>query len=210
MVRNNVRKTNRQSWSTKNMELAVDAVIKNKMGYQKASTSHSVPRATLQRYVKKKLQNESAVVDKSVGKIRPVFTADQELEIVSQLIEMQRRLFGVTMKELRQFVFQLAVKNNCKHPFNTEPQMAGEDWAYHFMQRHPEISLRKPEATSGARAMGFNKVAVTAFFELLTKTVDEYKLTGDRIYNCDETGITVNPKQMSKVVASKGQRQKGH
>lgn len=191
------------------MELAVDAVIKNKMGYKKASTSYSVPRATLQRYVKKKLQNESAVVDKSVGKIRPVFTADQELEIVSQLIEMQRRLFGVTMKELRQFVFQLAVKNNCKHPFNTKTQMAGEDWAYHFMQRHPEISLRKPEATSGARAMGFNKVAVTAFFELLTKTVDEYKLTGDRIYNCDETGITVNPKQMSKVVASKGQRQVG-
>lgn len=92
------------------MKHAVDAAIKNKMGYKKANTSYSVPRATLQRYVKKKLQNESAVVDKSVGKIRPVFTAGQDLEIVSQLIEMQRRLFGVTMKELRQFVFQLAVK----------------------------------------------------------------------------------------------------
>lgn len=33
--------------------------------------------------------------------------------------------------------------------------MAGEDWAYHFMQLHPEISLRKPEDTSGARAYGF-------------------------------------------------------
>lgn len=51
--------------------------------------------------------------------------------------------------------------------------MAGEDWAYHFMQRHPAINLRKPEATSGARAMGFNKVAVTAFFDILTKTVEK-------------------------------------
>lgn len=196
MVRNYVRKTKRQCWSADKMELAVDAVIKNEMGYKKASASYSVPRATLQRYVKKKLRNEFAVVDKSVGKFHPVFTAEQELEIVSQVIEMQRRLFGVTLKELRQFVFQLAVKNNCKHPFNTETQMAGEDWAFHFMKRHPGLSLRKPEATSGARAMGFNKVAVTAFFKLLTNTVDEHKLTGDRIYNCDETGITVNPKQV--------------
>lgn len=75
--------------------------------------------------------------------------------------------------------------------------MAGEDWAFHFMKRHPGLSLRKPEATSGARAMGFNKVAVTAFIELLNNTVDEHMLTGDRIYNCDKTGITVNSKQMS-------------
>lgn len=39
--------------------------------------------------------------------------------------------------------------------------------------------------------------------------VDELKLAGDRIYNCDETGLTVNPKGHSKVIASKGRRQVG-
>lgn len=209
MVRTYKRKTDRQSWSSQNMERAVEAVIKREMGYKKASTIFCVPSSTLERYVKKKREKENSVIDKTVGKFQPVFTAEQESEIVSQLIEMQRRLFGVTMKELRQFAFQLAEKNKLNHNFNKDSQMAGEDWVQNFMKRHCELSLRKPEATSGARAMGFNKVTVTQFFNLLTKIVDEHHLTGDRIYNCDETGVTVNPKQMSRVIAARGQRQVG-
>lgn len=57
--------------------------------------------------------------------------------------------------------------------------------------------------------MGFNKVAVSHFFKLLEETVDKYKLTSDRIYNCDKTGITVNPKGHSKILSSKGKRQVG-
>ncbi|XP_008180862.1 uncharacterized protein LOC100571291 [Acyrthosiphon pisum] len=69
--------------------------------------------------------------------------------------------------------------------------MAGQDWMNNFLLRHPDLSLRKSEATSGARAMGFNK------------------LNANRIYNCDETGITVNPKGQSKVLATEGKRQVG-
>ncbi|CAI6356829.1 unnamed protein product [Macrosiphum euphorbiae] len=57
--------------------------------------------------------------------------------------------------------------------------------------------------------MGFNKVAYTQFFNLLTGCIDKYKLNANRIYNCDETGITVNPKGQSKVLATKGKRQVG-
>lgn len=39
--------------------------------------------------------------------------------------------------------------------------------------------------------------------------VDELKLAGDRIHNFDETGLTVNPKGHSKVIALKGRRQVG-
>lgn len=72
--------------------------------------------------------------------------------------------------------------------------MAGYDWYRCFMKRHPELSLRKPEATSIARAMGFNKVVVSQFYELLGGLLDTYKFSADRIYNCDETGISSVPK----------------
>jgi hypothetical protein len=57
--------------------------------------------------------------------------------------------------------------------------------------------------------MGFNKVAVSTFFYLLAKVIDEHHLTPDKIYNVDETGITVNTKGQSKILALKGRRQVG-
>ena len=44
MVCNYVEKTVRQQWSTKSMELAVDAVIRGVMGYKIASDQFEVPQ----------------------------------------------------------------------------------------------------------------------------------------------------------------------
>lgn len=38
-----------------------------------------------------------------------------------------------------------------------------------FLKRHSDINYRKPDPTVAVRAMGFNKVAVDNFFELLGK-----------------------------------------
>lgn len=57
--------------------------------------------------------------------------------------------------------------------------------------------------------MGFNKVAVSQFNSLLNEIIDKHKLTADKIFNCDETGLSVNPKSQSKIIALKGKRQVG-
>jgi hypothetical protein len=44
---------------------------------------------------------------------------------------------------------------------------------------------------------------------LLEKVIDEHHLTPDKIYNVDETGIKVNPKCQSKILALNGRRQVG-
>ena len=44
---------------------------------------------------------------------------------------------------------------------------AGDGWVRGFLNRHPELTLRKPEPTSIARATGFNKPQVQRFFDLL-------------------------------------------
>lgn len=70
--------------------------------------------------------------------------------------------------------YQLAVKNNKKSNFCTKNEMAEYDWYKCFVKKHPELSLRKPEATSVARAMGFNKTVVGQFFLLLGGLLDTF------------------------------------
>lgn len=179
------------------------------MGLKKASAQFNVPKTTIRSYVQKKLKDDNVELKKSLGYYVPVFSSAQETEFVEYLQEMEARLFGLTMINCRHLAFQLAEKNNLVHPFNKDIQMAREDWMKSFLSRHPELTLRKPEATSGVRAMGFNRPNVNRFFDILKDIVDKHKLTQDRIYNSDETGISVNPKGHSKIIATRGKRQVG-
>ena len=87
--------------------------------------------------------------------------------------------------------------------------MAGWDWLQGFLKRHPKISIRKPEATSAARARGFNKVSVSKFFTLLTEVMEAHKFTPQNIYNVDESGFSCVPGQMAKILARTGKKQVG-
>jgi hypothetical protein len=71
------------------------------------------------------------------------------------------------------------------------------------MKRHPQLSLRQPEATSLPRACGFNKVEVHMFFNVLENIVNEHKITAARIFNMDETSHTV-VQRPEKIIQKKG------
>ncbi|XP_072400424.1 uncharacterized protein [Diabrotica undecimpunctata] len=189
------------------MHEAVQLVIDGFMGYKKAAEQFNIPQTTLEHYVKKKRNNSEYKIQKTLGRYKCIFSIEQEAELAVYLTTVEAQLFGLTMNELRELAFDLAERNNIVHPFKNSK--AGLDWVKGFLNRHPNLSLRKPEATSSARAMGFNTVAVKQFFDLLSNILDTHQLTGDRIYNCDETGLTVNPKGHSKVISKKGRRQVG-
>lgn len=89
--------------------------------------------------------------------------------------------------------FPTCTNNKYKNPFNKETSIVGEDWMRQFFLRH-STTIRKPEATSDPRAMGINRHNVTKIFHLLKELIDNYKLTADRIFKCDETGVSINPK----------------
>ena len=145
-----------------------------------------------------------------MGNFKKIFSDEQEKEIVEYVQLMESRLFGLTVRDLRKLAYQLAVKNDIKHNFNAEEEMAGVDWAKGFLNRHSELlSLRRPEPTSAARAMGFNRVVVSQFFGLLCDQMDKHKFGPTRIFNVDETGITSVPKSHSKIISLRGRRQVG-
>jgi len=81
--------------------------------------------------------------------------------------------------------------------------MPGKNWYYAFMRRHPKLSLREPESTSMARAQGFNKPRVLAFFKLLSKIYKEEQLTPDRLFNMDETSLSTVQDGQVKVIGAK-------
>ncbi|XP_050557910.1 uncharacterized protein LOC118277956 [Spodoptera frugiperda] len=213
MVKTYKKKTNRGDWAQESMAKAVDAVIEGKMGYMLAAKTFSVPQTTLERKVKISRENlaasSSASIKVPLGPKRPVFTEDEEKELCNYILDMESRLYGLTTKDLKALAYNLAVKNNKPHPFNVQKQEAGKDWIQGFLKRHPELSIRKPESTSAARAAGFNKEVVDQFFTFLGNIYDEHHLTPDRIYNCDETGISVVPKTKSKIIARRGRKQVG-
>ncbi|KAJ4449820.1 hypothetical protein ANN_01226 [Periplaneta americana] len=77
-----------------------------------------------------------------------------------------------------------------------------------FLERHSNIlSIRRPCGTSFARALGFNKENVDKFFQMLEAEYDKFHYTPDRIYNVDETGVTVMQNKVVDVISRKGKRQ---
>ena len=77
------------------------------------------------------------------------------------------------------------------------------------MERHPNLSLRKSEATSAAHTRGFNHVKVEGFFDALDCIFKKYNFDAGNIYNVYETAITTVQSTPSKIIGVKGKKQVG-
>ena len=188
------------------MKNAVAAVRQNHTGLNKAAKDFGVPKATLQRHVKG-LNKRSKDGSRQLGRAQDL-TQEMEEDLVSHILLMESRFYGLTRYSVLSLAYQTAVQNNVKTRFSDDKQAAGKEWLSGFLKRHPEIALRIPKAMSLARAAGFNRPRVNAFFTLLSKIVAEEKLDASHIYNVDETGFTAVQK-LQKVFAEKGKHQVG-
>ena len=123
------------------------------------------------------------------------------------ILELEAKLFGLTLADVRGLVYQFCENNKIQHQFNEENKLA-EDWTAAFMKRHPRLSIRKPEGTSIFRASGFNKEKVQRFYDVLEGVIfkDGVQIVPDgNIYNVDESGYTVCRKPV-EIVAERGMR----
>ena len=194
-------------WSAEELHLAVAAYLNGDHGLNECARIYNVPKPTIKRHAENK--NKNAIGDIKIFGRSKVFTNEVELELEQHILKLEEMMFGLTMKDVRKLAFQLAERNGLVHNFNTEQGMAGRKWYYSFLKRHPKLSYRQPEATSIARAKGFNKERVYEFFDLLETLCDRYSFDSTRMFNVDESGFSTVQKKTQKVLALKGKKQVG-
>lgn len=210
MVRHYKKKDARLQWGKESMQQALKAVTDNVVSTLGAAELFQVPYTSLYRKVQEKRKEtcgENAVAGSPIG--RPsVFNSDMEKTLAQRVKYLESRGFGVTPKQLGIAAYSYATKCGIETPSSwSENKTAGNDWYLAFCKRN-NLSLRKPEALSKARAAGVNKEAVTAYFEVLGKILDEFNLCNQPtyIYNMDESGLPLNNRP-PKVIAEKGKRE---
>ena len=102
--------------------------------------------------------------------------------------------------------YALCTRNRLPHPFTSSA--AGRAWLDLFLERHKNVLfIRRPCGTSFVRVLGFNRENVEKFFQILETEYDKHHYTPDRIYNVDETGVTVVQNKVVHVISRKGKRQ---
>lgn len=186
------------------MERAITAVRDNVMGTLKASKTYNVPRSTLQRLAKKPEAPRKAA-QTLLGR-KPVLGEELETELVEYILAMESKFYGLTRRDVRQMAYTLATRNNIDNPFKRE--IAGRSWLDSFLHRHRNtLSTRRPTGTSFARALGFNKENIKEFFDNLEREYEKHNFPAHRIYNVDETGLSIVQSKVPEVIGRKGKRQ---
>lgn len=197
----------RKSWDRDQMISAILACREGRMGYQKSAKAHNIPQTTLERYVKMPGRPED-VVNSSLGR-KVVLSKEMEAKLAEHCLDMEKHFFGITKKDVCRLAFSLCRANNVKSPFNTAKECAGKKWFSAFMARHKELSLRMPQGISYARIKSFTRENVNGFFDLFEPLMEKIQHNPARLFNCDETGLTIVQHKHPRIVGKKGKKQIG-
>ena len=182
------------------MERALNAFRNGDAGINEICRTYGVPKPTLKRRLKNKSIKACKGI-KSFGRGTDLPTELEE-ELVNHVLLLESHMFGCSRYELQKLAYDLAEANGIKHG------KAGKQWYYSFMSRHPTLSLHQPEATSAARAFGFNREAVMKFFDILADIIKSNKFQAMDIFNMDETSLSTVQKPQ-KILAQNGKHHVG-
>lgn len=192
------------------LKTAVEDVLLREYSVGQSAKNNNVSKTTLLRHLKihRKSDNDSFTYVSHIAH-RKIFSDQEEVLLADYLTTAAKLHYGLSKNGLQKLAYEFAIANKKTVPNSwIAGEKAGREWVRQFLNRHPTLSLRKPEATSLSRATAFNKKNVGDFFRNLKSVYDRFNFNPSNIYNLDETGNTtvhVPP----KVLAAKGQKQIG-
>lgn len=206
-----VEQNDRPVHSNEHMLQAVKMVLKEEKSIREVAKATNISKSVLARNVSKFKSNDHQdnVHFRPDLQSRMVFSLNEEMMLKEYILTASYMNYGLTKKQVLSLAYEYG--NALKHKLPAawvKNCSAGSDWYYGFMDRHPTLSLRTPESTSIGRSTSFNKANVDAFLTNLKSLYERYNFPPDRVYNCDETGVTTVHKP-PKVIAAKGKKQVG-
>lgn len=124
------------------------------------------------------------------SKLRRRFALGDDLkkELLKYCKIMQERFHGVIDSDIKKLVFQLGVRNNIEHSYSKGA--VGKKWLKNF--------LRKTHSVSLSRAKEFSTEMV---FNLLQPQITKLGINPAKVFNVQETGISVVQLRRSKVMS---------
>jgi hypothetical protein len=175
------------------MKSAVEAV-RGGMTIRQAAETFNVPKSTLG--------------DRCSGKVNeyckpgppPYLNCHEEEELASFLIKCAEIGFPRNRAQVLGLVQQI-VESKGLH------KSVSNGWWERFIHRQPHVTLRVPMSLARSRAIASDPNIIDRYYTMLEETLRDNGLMNSPscIFNCDETGLPLNPSSF-KIVTKKGSK----
>ncbi|XP_019861816.1 PREDICTED: uncharacterized protein LOC109590340 isoform X7 [Amphimedon queenslandica] len=175
-------------WEDVSMIKALKAVEEEGMSVRHASELFGVPKSTLHDRVSGKVQHGAHPGPSAY------LTKEEEDELARFLLRCADIGYPHTISQILAIVQQAIDLKGLKRTVTT-------GWWQRFSERHKEIALRSAVPLSTIRAKAMDNDSLNRYFDILEDTLKKNRIFNDPtvIYNCDETGMPLNPKGLKVV-----------
>ena len=182
-----------RNWEEVSMASAVGAVQRGET-VRRAAEMYNVPRSTLSDKVLCKVPLKARSGPPSY------LNTEEEEELTSFLLEMAKIGYAHTRKQVIALVQQIVESKGIS-------TVVSSGWWERYIKRHPQIALRVAVPLSMARAMASDREVLDRYFNMLEDCLQSNGILDKpaRIFNCDETGVPLNPKS-PKVIDKVGSK----
>ena len=180
-------------WSNESMDKAITAAERG-TSVRKAAEMFGVPRSTLHDHISGKVELYAKQGPK------PYLTTEEEEELANFLLRCARIGYPHTRQQVIGLVQEVVNSKDME-------VVVTNGWWERFLQRHSYLTLRTAVPLSYVRAMASDRDSLERYYDLLEETLRSNEIFDDptRIFNCDETGMPLNPKPL-KVVSEVGNK----
>jgi len=180
------------TWNPENMENAIKEFRQQTqnpsgqiMSMRSLARAWQIPYRTLRNRVVGKVKGYGHVSGRPT-----VFSQQEEEDLVKVITEMAEVGFPLTRSDIRKLAFEYAQKQGLKC-FSEIKKSAGYYWFENLMRRFPQLSVKKAENLSAARAMAVNEVRIKQWFEEYSGLLRKLGIEDSpgHLWNIDETGM---------------------